>query len=203
MVYDKDLRWEKISEKHIVKNRWIDMRELTYKMPNGDVMGPFYNYSRKNYSVIVARDEDGNFVCVRQFRQGIGCVTTEFPAGGIERADGREYGGDAPGTEDTLSAAQRELLEESGYVSDKWTFLMMIPSDATVADNYAYLYFADECRRVAGQDLDSTEFLDVTPLTGSDLDVLIAEGHFEQAMHVLAYQLVKHRGLICVTPLAD
>ena len=53
-------------------------------------MQPFYSYSRKDYVVIVASDTDGRFLCVRQFRQGIRQVTNEFPAGGIERTDGRE-----------------------------------------------------------------------------------------------------------------
>ena len=41
--------------------------------------------------VIVASDTEGRFICVRQFRQGIKEVTTEFPAGGLERKDGKEY----------------------------------------------------------------------------------------------------------------
>lgn len=196
MSDDKDLLWTPVCVKHVIKNRWIDMRELNYRMPDGSVMGPFYNYSRKNYCVIAARDEDGHFLCVRQFRQGIGRVTTEFPAGGIERADGREYGGDAEGTEDTLSAARRELLEETGYVSDDWTHLLTVPSDATVADNYAHLFFADHCIKTAEQSLDSTEFLHVITLTKSELEQLISEGRFEQAMHVLVYELLKTRRLI-------
>lgn len=196
MCEDKNLAWTKVNEKHIVQNRWIDMRELDYRMPDGTVMGPFYNYSRKNYCVIAARDTDGRWICVRQFRQGIEKVTTEFPAGGIERADGREYGGDAPGTENALDAAKRELLEETGYTADHWTFLMKIPSDATVADNYAYLFFADGCHRVTGQNLDSTEFLHVTLLSAAALDQLVCQGHFEQAMHVLLLELIKNRNLL-------
>ena len=40
--------------------------------------------------------------------------------------------------EDALICAKRELEEETGYVSDKWTHLITIPSNATVADNYAH-----------------------------------------------------------------
>ncbi len=81
---------------------------------------PYYSYSRRDYAVIVATDTEGNYLCVRQYRQGIKQVTTEFPAGGIERKDGREYGtsGDAS-AEDALEAAKRELLEETGYTSDE------------------------------------------------------------------------------------
>ena len=42
-------------------------------------------------------------------------MTTEFPAGGIERKDQKEYGGSRDEyAEDALLAAKRELLEETG-----------------------------------------------------------------------------------------
>lgn len=94
MDNDKDgLAWEEISCEHIVKNEWIDFRKSAYRFPNGEVFEPYYSYSRRDYVVIVASDTDGNYICVRQFRQGIKEVTTEFPAGGMERTDGREYRG--------------------------------------------------------------------------------------------------------------
>ena len=64
--------------------------------------------------MIVASDENGHYLCVRQFRQGIKEVTTEFPAGGIERTDGKEYGS-RDAAEAALDCAKRELREETGY----------------------------------------------------------------------------------------
>ena len=81
------LAWEEVSCEHIVKDEWIDFKRLSYRFPDGSIFEPYYCYSRKNYVVIVASDTDGNYLCVKQFRQGIKEVTTEFPAGGIERKD--------------------------------------------------------------------------------------------------------------------
>ena len=123
MAIDRtDLEWEEISTKHIIKNEWIDFRESAYRFPNGSEFAPYYSYSRRDYVVIVATDTDGNYICVRQYRQGIRKVTTEFVAGGLERADGKEYraGENDAGSEDSLEAAKRELLEESGYTSEKY-----------------------------------------------------------------------------------
>ena len=149
----KDLAWDEIKTEHIVKDEWIDFRKSAYRFPDGSVFEPFYSYSRRNYVVIVASDTEGRFICVRQFRQGIKEVTTEFPAGGLERKDRKEYGSAETGntSEDPLSAAKRELLEETGYESEEWTHLLTVPSNATIADNYAYLYMAENCRRVSGQ----------------------------------------------------
>lgn len=116
---NENLEWEEISTEHIVQDEWIDFRRSAYRFPDGSVFEPYYSYSRRDYVVIAASDEEGRYLCVRQYRQGIGEVTTEFPAGGIERSDGREYGsGNDPSvSEDALEAAKRELQEETGYVS--------------------------------------------------------------------------------------
>ena len=212
-----DLIWEEVKTEHIVQDEWIDFRRSAYRFPDGTVFEPYYSYSRRDYVVIVASDEEGNYICVRQFRQGIGEVTTEFVAGGLERTDGKEYrGGDSSeekaaagsgaagaagdsaagvcgAAEDALEAAKRELLEESGYASDEWTHLLTIPSNATIADNYAYLYCAKNCRKVSGQHLDETEFLNVELHSKEEIEELIRTGKFQQMAHVAAWYLAKEK----------
>lgn len=120
-------------------------------------------------------------------------MTTEFPAGGIERTDGREYGAerDLSVSENALKAAKRELLEETGYVSDDWRFLLTIPSNATIADNYAHIFAADNCRRSGTQNLDETEFLNVKKYSADEIEKMIYSGSFQQAVHVMAWLLAQ------------
>ena len=189
------IEWEEVSCEHVIRDEWIDFRRSAYRFPDGSVFEPYYSYSRRDYVVIVASDEDGNYICVRQFRHGIKEVTTEFPAGGIERNDGREYGGSRDvSAEDALDAARRELFEETGYESDEWERLLTVPSNATIADNYAHLFVAKNCRKVAGQNLDDTEFLQVIRLTPEQIEELIFAGRFQQAMHVTAWLLALKNG---------
>ena len=82
------LAWEEVSRETVVRDEWIDFRRLSYRLPDGKVAGPFYSYTRSDYAVVIAIDEEGRYICVRQYRQGIGEVTTEFPAGGILRTRG-------------------------------------------------------------------------------------------------------------------
>ena len=189
----ENLTWEEIRTEHIVQDEWIDFRKSVYRFPDGRVFEPFYTYSRRDYVVIVASDADGKYLCVRQFRQGIKKVTTEFPAGGIERTDGREYGPkkDTSVSEDALETARRELLEETGYVSDNWRHLLTVPSHATMADNYAHVFAAENCRKVGKQKLDETEFLNVRKYSGDEIEEMISRGDFEQAVHVMAWLLAQ------------
>lgn len=187
------LAWEEVSTDHIVQDEWIDFRRSDYRFPDGRVLGPFYSYSRRDYVVIVASDTEGNYLCVRQFRQGIRRVTTEFPAGGIERTDGRGYGPHDSSAEDALAAAKRELLEETGYESEEWSHLLTLPSNATLADNTAYLFEARNCRKVAGQSLDETEFLHVRKCGAREIEEKIASGEFPQAVHIAAWLLARRK----------
>jgi hypothetical protein len=58
---------------------------------------------------VVALDEQRRSVMIRRYRLGIGYTTLETPGGIVDRG------------EDSKTAAIRELLEETGYESDKWT----------------------------------------------------------------------------------
>ncbi|MCR4739577.1 MAG: NUDIX hydrolase [Lachnospiraceae bacterium] len=185
------LEWEEISCEHIIQDEWIDLRRSAYRFPDGSIFEPYYSYSRRDYVVIVAEDTEGKYICVRQYRQGIKEVTTEFPAGGIEVKDGEgEQGGFCHGSgEYALQAAKRELLEETGYEAGELTHLLTVPSNATLADNYAHLFFAKNCRRIKEQSLDETEFLNVITYTEEEMEELIKSGGFQQAVHILAWLL--------------
>ena len=217
---DENLAWQHISTEIILHDRWMDMRKSEYRLPDGKTAGPFYTFSRKDYAVIVATDKEGSYILVRQYRQGIRKVTDEFPAGGIESGIDREYRMDfytenglpvpeddpcdngfsatstvepfhAKPEENALAGAKRELLEETGYVSDEWEYLTKIPSAATIADNWAYIFRARNCVKAAGQTLDSTEFVNARLASPEEVKNMISKGTFLQAMHVAAYYLAK------------
>ena len=193
---EKDLLWEEIRTEHLIQDQWIDFRRSAYRLPDGSVWEPFYSYSRRDYVVIVASDENGDYLCVRQFRQGIRQVTTEVPAGGIERNDGKQYGSRiaSSAAEEALLAAKRELREETGYESEEWEHLLTVPSNATIADNVAWVFTAKNCRRFSEQELDETEFLHMRKYSADEIELLIAEGRFQQSVHVMAWLLAQRRG---------
>ena len=65
------------------------------------------------------------------------------------------------GETDGLSVAKRELLEETGYISEDWQYLGATVESSAKLTNYMHIYFANHCRKVSGQHLDATEEVDV------------------------------------------
>lgn len=61
------------------------------------------------------------------------------------------------GETDGLAVARRELLEETGYVSDDWQYIGATVESSAKLTNYMHIYFANHCRKVSGQHLGGTE----------------------------------------------
>lgn len=194
-----NLKWELVKEEHIIQDAWIDFRRNIYRLPNGAEIGPVYNYSKHSFVVIVAKTKDGKYICVKQYRHGIDKVTTEFPAGGIEYIEKSDVPyitkeNTIASEEDALAAAKRELMEETGYVSESIKHLITMPANATLATNNMHIYLATGCEKKSSQHLDDTEFLNVILLTEDEIREKIFRGDFLQSHHVLAWYMAKDLG---------
>ena len=195
---NSSLMWKLKNEEHIIQDEWIDFRRNKYVLPDGSEIGPVYNYSKHSFSLIVATDTEGNFLCVRQYRHGIDEITTEFPAGGIEYKEKSDvpyitYDNIIATEDDAFAAAKRELIEETGYTSDNWTHLLTTPANATLSNSRVHIYAATNCKKITEQELDDTEFLNVITISEKELLERIFNGDFKQSLHVLAYYLFKDK----------
>lgn len=98
---------------------------------------------------IVPMTDEGNVIIERQFRYPLGRVITEIPAGKL----------DYP-SEDRLSAAKRELEEETGYTAEEWVDLGSYYPAAAYCDEKITLYLAKGLHK-GTRKLDEDEFLNI------------------------------------------
>ncbi|RKM57567.1 NUDIX hydrolase [Butyrivibrio sp. CB08] len=194
-----NLGWELVKEEHVIQDQWIDFRRNIYRLPNNAEIGPVYNYSKHSFVVIVARDKEGRYICVKQYRHGVDRITTEFPAGGIEYKEKSDVPyitkeNTIATEEEALDAANRELLEETGYVAGNIRHLLTIPANATLASNNFHIYLATDCEKKSSQHLDDTEFLNVLLLSEDELKQRIFGGDFIQSHHILSWYIAKDLG---------
>lgn len=142
-------KWKTIKSEPLVDSRWVKVRKDSVDLPNGQHIDDFYAISLNDAAAIVALDDAGNIVLKKEYRYCLDRDLIEVPAGGFERG------------EDGLTVAKRELLEETGYVSDDWKYIGATVESSAKLTNYMHLYFANHCRKVSKQHLDPTEELDV------------------------------------------
>lgn len=143
-------KWKTTSSETLVDTRWVKVRRDSVALPNGQHIDDFYAITINDAAAIVAIDEDGNVVLKREYRYCYDRDLIEVPAGTFEQ-----------GETDGLAVAKRELLEETGYVSDDWQYIGATVESSAKLTNYMHIYFANHCRKISGQHLDATEELEV------------------------------------------
>jgi ADP-ribose pyrophosphatase len=123
---------------------------------------------------VVAITTNQEIVLVRQWRFGTQAFTLELPAGLLER-------GEAP-----LAAGLRELLEETGY-APKGTprIIGAVKPNPAFMGNTCTTVFAPDCERVAEQNLDANEEIEVVHLPVKDLDAAIERGELSTALGIV------------------
>ena len=115
---------------------WLPVVARTYRMPDGSVSEWDIHTIPFTTVAVLAFTEVGEVVATRQFRPGPGQVVIDLPGGIVD--DG----------EDVLTAAARELREETGYAASG----DLEPAGATWAFGAStwrrHVVVARECRRV-------------------------------------------------------
>lgn len=157
----KDLRERQLSTRTVFPGRILHVVDDTVELPNGHLASR--EVIRHVGAVcIIPVTEDGKVVVERQFRYPIDTVITEIPAG---KLDSRQ--------EDPLSAARRELREETGITADAFTELGVFYPAAAYSDERITMYLATELH-FGSRQLDEDEFLNVelVPLTELLEDVM-------------------------------
>lgn len=141
--------WKKLNSETLLDCPWVKVRRDAVALPNGAEIDDFYAITIKDASAIVALDTQGNLILKREYRYCHDRELIEIPAGAFN-----------DGETDPLAVAKRELLEETGYVSDTWEYLGATVESSAKMTNTMHIFFAKDCRKVSGQSLDDTEELE-------------------------------------------
>lgn len=146
-----DLKETRLNSALMYDGDFIQVRKDDVLLPDGKVSTREY-ITHPGAVAVLAMLDNGNLVMERQFRYALQREFIELPAGKIDN------------DEDILLCAQRELLEETGYVASEWTHLTTVWPCIGYADERME-YFIARGLTYQGHRLDDGEFLEVFELS--------------------------------------
>jgi 8-oxo-dGTP pyrophosphatase MutT (NUDIX family) len=178
--------WQVLAQKTLLERRWISVREDHVRLSNGHEIEEFHVISAPSWTGVLAITERDEVVLVRQYRHGIAGESLELPAGVIEAG------------EEPLEAAKRELVEETGYVADRWEPIVSVATEPSRHTVRAHFYAAFGARAVATRAPDASEEIEVVTVPKSALVDLVLRGDIAHGIHVGAILVAERRGLLAV-----
>ena len=171
--------WQILESKEIYENPWIRVQEDQVINPSGR-KGIYGTVSFKNKALgIVPIDEDGFTWLVGQYRYPLNEYSCEIPMGGgkiVENSKDIE--------EQLLEAAQRELLEETGLIAQKWTKIARIHTSNSVTDEEGFVFLAQELSQTDSSP-EETEELEVIKIHLSQALQMVIDDEITDAISMI------------------
>lgn len=170
---------KRVKRELVRKGAILDIYSDTMLLPDGSTEEWDMVHHRMGAACCVAVTPEKKIVLCHQQRPALERYTWELPAGCRDDVN-----------EDTMVCAKRELLEETGYTSDKWMKLLELRSTVAFCDEMIDVYLAEDVKRVAEQELDPAEEISVKEFDLEELLEKIYKGELQDGKTVagiLAY----------------
>lgn len=162
--------WKILESEYLIKRPWLTARRDKVELPDGRINHEYYVLEYTDWVNVIAITKDGQWVMEQQYRHGLGVNSIEIPCGVSEK-------GESP-----LQAAQRELLEETGYGKGEWSHLMSMAPNPACMNNMLHCFLAVGVEKIAEPSLDATEELSVHLMSEAEVKNLMEQGKICQAL---------------------
>jgi 8-oxo-dGTP pyrophosphatase MutT (NUDIX family) len=137
-VPDPELPWQVLESRTLIESPWLRVHGQRLRTASGFEIPEYYLLDAPDIVVVLALTEAGQVVLVRQYRPGAGRGVLELPAGMLDPAD-----------QSPAAAAERELLEETGYRPRRLEPLAALYPSPARQSNRSHCFLAIGCQEIA------------------------------------------------------
>lgn len=178
--------WQFLDQTLLQQTRIFRLFAERWRSPRTQAEHVFSNVDSPDWVNVVALDEHGRMLLIRQFRFGTRAFTLEVPGGMVD-----------PGEEPRV-AAVRELREETGYVGSSVIALGSAEPNPAIFNNRVHMFLIEGCVRSGELVLDAGEDIEVLPTPVEEVFGLLHTGEISHALVAVALQRfdLYRRGLL-------
>jgi ADP-ribose pyrophosphatase len=160
--------WRTLGRRTVLEHdKFLTVEMHTIELPDGQVIENWPWLVMPDYVIVVPVTTDGEILCFRQNKYSVDGLTLA-PVGGYLEPN------EAP-----LVAAQRELLEETGYSASDWISLGDYAVDGNRGAGTAHLFLARGAQPVTAPDADDLETQELLRLSREAVEQALHEGKFK------------------------
>jgi len=158
-----------MTSKKIFEGNIIDVQLDEVKLPNGETAQRELVYHPGAVAVIPITPEN-KIVLVEQYRKPLERTLVEIPAGKLEQ------------NENPLTAAVRELEEETGYTTTNLSQVTSFYTSPGFANELVYIYVTNDLIKMENPPAgDDDEFVEIMEVTLDEAKELVEEGRIQDA----------------------
>ena len=169
--------WTIKSREYLGNFKIFDIEKIKTVSPRTGKELPFFLLNCQDWVNIIAITKGNNIVMVKQHRFGTSKTELEIPGGIIEE-------GEKP-----MEASKRELLEETGYEGNKFTYLGHVDPNPAFQTNKCHVTLIENCVLVSKQKLDPGEDIAVETVSQRNIQELIRDGTIRHSLVIAAFSL--------------
>ena len=166
--------WRTLSRREVCRTPRIAVFSESVQLPNGRVVDDYDQFEMGAFAIVVAETTDHRTICERQYKHGVRQVILTLPGGQLEAS------------ETPLAAAQRELLEETGYASCEWTALGSFRTNCNQGGATVHYFHARSSRQVQAPASGDLEDMTIELLPRAELIAAIGRRDFQVVTDIAA-----------------
>ncbi|TYP54256.1 NUDIX domain-containing protein [Thermosediminibacter litoriperuensis] len=170
-----------INSKNIYSGKILKLRLDEVKLPNGKTSTREI-VEHPGAVAIVAIDDDGSVLMVRQYRKPVEEELLEIPAGKLED------------NEDVRACAQRELIEETGYRAENLVHIIDFYTSPGFSNEKMSLFIGRNLKKAAGK-ADEDEYIKMEKIPFEQAVKMAYSGELKDAKTIvglfLAYSYLR------------